>query len=94
MLKLPVSKLKDLFLGRAVAYNKVFNKESPFTAVVLMDLAKFCRIHDTTFHTDPRVHAMMEGRREVALRIFEYLELDIGEIYQLHRVYDHSTKEN
>ena len=42
---------------------------------VLDDLARFCRADETTFHPDPRVHALMEGRREVWLRINEYLNL-------------------
>ena len=42
---------------------------------VLADLARFCRADQTTFHPDPRVHALMEGRREVWLRIKEYLDL-------------------
>lgn len=43
--------------------------ESRDAKLVLTDLASFCRAHDTTFHTDERTHAMLEGRREVFLRI-------------------------
>lgn len=42
----------------------------------MRDLAKFCRANDTTFHSDPRLHAVLEGRREVFLRIIKHLKLD------------------
>lgn len=70
----------------AQAYNKVFEKASPFTETVLKDLAKFCRAHTTTFHPDPRAHAMLEGRREVWLRIQENLQLTPEDIYALRVV--------
>ena len=47
---------------------------------VLEDLARFCRADQTTFHPDPRVHALMEGRREVWLRIKEHLDLDLEDL--------------
>lgn len=78
--------LKDFFRGRAVAYNKVFDRKSPFTDTVLKDLAKFCRAHEPTFHPDPRVHAFQEGRRDVWLRIMENLQLSDDDIYKLHKV--------
>ncbi len=42
---------------------------------VLADLANFCRAHESTFETDPRAHALLEGRREVYLRIRDHIEL-------------------
>jgi hypothetical protein len=44
--------------------------------IVLGDLRDFCRGHQSTFDPDPRVHALMEGRREVWLRIAEALAID------------------
>ena len=42
---------------------------------ILYQLAHFCRAYETCFHTDPRVHAALEGRREVWMRIRElYLD--------------------
>lgn len=93
MIKKTISQLKEHFQKKAIAYNRVFDKQSPFTHEVLKDLAKFCRAHDSTFHPDPRVHAVMEGRREVWLRIQENLQLGVGEIYQLHRIYDQQKGE-
>lgn len=51
---------------------------------VLRDLAKFCRAHETTFHEDPRIHAVMEGRREVWLRIQGNLHLDDDALWDLY----------
>lgn len=72
--------------GRVFAYNRVFERENQFTAQVLVDLAKFCRANESTFHSDPRIHAALEGRREVWLRIQEYLNLGAEEIIELHRI--------
>ena len=38
---------------------------------ILSELAHFCRAFETCFHADPRIHAALEGRREVWLRIRE-----------------------
>jgi hypothetical protein len=83
MLKEKLSELMDRFRGRKIAYCRVFDEKNQFANAVLMDLAKFCRAHDSTFHQDQRTHAVLEGRREVWLRIQNYLELDIEEIYNL-----------
>ena len=72
--------------GRAFAYNQVFIKENKYTELVLKDLARFCRAHDTTFQPDERMHAVLEGRREVWLRIQNHLQLDLEEIYELHKI--------
>jgi hypothetical protein len=47
---------------------------------VLEDLSKFCRANDSTFHMDARLHAALEGRREVYLRIMDQLKLSHDEI--------------
>lgn len=86
MIKRKVSEYQLELQKRAISYNKVFDKQSPFTEEVLMDLAKFCRAHESTFHQDPRLHAVLEGRREVWLRIQECLNLTIQEIYDLHKI--------
>ena len=78
--------------GRVFAYNRVFDRDNQFTHKVLADLAKFCRAHDSTFHPDARVHAALEGRREVWLRIQEYIGLSAEEILNLHRVRDTREK--
>ena len=81
-----LSKIRRLFLKRQVAYQKVFDPENLFTKDVLMDLSTFCRAHETTFHNDERKHAVLEGRREVWLRIQQYLQLNLDDIYKLHNI--------
>lgn len=88
MLAATAERLQKYFRRRSIAYNQVFNRQSPFTEEVLKDLAKFCRAHDSTFHGDPRMSAVLEGRREVWLRIQENLKLTIDELYTLHKVVD------
>ncbi len=71
---------------RRLAYQKVFDSKNGDVHIVLTDLARFCRAHDSTFQKDERLHAVLEGRREVWLRIMENLKLNEDEIYALHRV--------
>lgn len=71
-----LEKARSFLELRRQAYQQVFNPENVFTQRVLEDLAKFCRAHEATFHPDPRIHAALEGRREVWLRIQHHLKLD------------------
>lgn len=70
---------------RRTAYVRTFT--GPFADEVLQDLARFCRANQSTFHPDPRAHAVAEGRREVWLRIQQHLKLTDD---QLWRVYGQS----
>jgi len=88
MVRGTLEKLKQRFQKKQIAYNNLFAKPNVHAEEVLKDLAKFCRAHDPTFHTDQRTHALLEGRREVWLRIENFLNLSIEEIYELHRVHD------
>ena len=70
------------FLGqRRTAYVKTFL--NPYGDEVLRDLARFCRAHQSTFHTDARAHAVAEGRREVWLRIQQHLQLSDDELWAI-----------
>ena len=71
-------KARALLRDRQVSYQHALGG-APGQAV-LEDLAWFCRADQTTFHPDPRVHALMEGRREVWLRIKEHLDLDLEDL--------------
>lgn len=86
MIRDTVQNFRRKLQGKIFAYNRVFEAKSPYTHDVLKDLAVFCRAHTSTFHQDPRIHAMLEGRREVWLRIQEHLQLDMEEIYSLHKI--------
>lgn len=63
------------------AYQKIFN--SKHGKQVLADLKRFCRDRESTFNPDPRVAAMLDGRREVILRVKDYLELNRDELWEL-----------
>ena len=86
MIKDTVEKVRGLFKSRVIAYRGVFDKDNVYTLRVLRDLAKFCRAHESTYHKDPRVHAVLEGRREVFLRIQEHLQLTPDELLELHKI--------
>jgi hypothetical protein len=63
------------------AYHVVFG--SPDGQIVLADLAPFCRAAETCFDRDPRIHAALEGRREVWLRIAKFSKLTNEQIMHL-----------
>lgn len=50
---------------------------------VLADLAKFCRATEPCWHPDPRTHALLEGRREVWLRIQKHLNMPAEDLIPL-----------
>ena len=86
MIKDTAIKLRNLFNSRKQAYSFTFNLKDQSNRVVLEDLAKFCRANDTTFTKDDRLSAVLEGRREVWLRIQNYLNLSVDELYDLHAI--------
>jgi hypothetical protein len=66
---------------RKRAYQLTFGgPETETKKAVLDDLSKFCREKSSTFHPDSHVHALVEGRREVILRIRDYLDLSVEEL--------------
>lgn len=74
---------KALLQQRQRAYQLTFNPEGREQKQVLEDLAQFCRANETAFHPDPRMHAVLEGRREVWLRIQKYLNLSPEQLWDL-----------
>lgn len=74
---------------RKRAYRACFDKDEdgnfkPTADRVLVDLAKFCRAHETTATTDERTSAIMEGRREVWLRIQHHLQMTDDQLWDLY----------
>lgn len=81
-----IQKAKDFFSERKIAYLRVFKPDdkaahADSVEIVLKDLAKFCRANTSCFNSDPRAHALQEGRREVWLRIMEHLNLTPDEYW-------------
>jgi len=56
-----------------------------FNDAVLADLASFCRANETTFHLDQRVTDMLNGRREVYLRIKDHLDLSFDQLWEKYK---------
>ena len=75
-------KLQDFLMARKMAYVQLFNPESQSAIKVLEDLSKFCRANESCFHPDPRIHAVIEGRREVWLRLNDHINLSSEEFWK------------
>lgn len=88
------SQLRAYFHERSIAYGRLFDEKSPFTKTVLEDLAKFCRASESCFHIDPRAHALLEGRREVWLRIQEFLTMNADQLLEKHLKPGEDSNEN
>jgi len=79
-----LQRIKEFLFGRKVAYAQVFSIESRAGNAVMKDLAKFCRAYETTFNPDPRIHGVLEGRREVWLRIQSHINLSEEQLWTLY----------
>lgn len=77
-----LTRAQQFLQRRAYVYQQTFL--NPLGEEVLADLAKFCRATESTFHQDPRAHAVAEGRREVWLRIAKHLHLTDEQLFQLY----------
>jgi len=88
--------VKELIAGaipRGWFYNWLFRGENGdlrrVGEHVLADLRWFCYLETgTIFDTDPLIMARREGRREVAMRIINLLNLDEAAVQQLMRLDD------
>lgn len=83
----PIEYLRRKIFGRRLAWQRALLGENGLPHVdgdiILKDLARFCRAHQSTAvysHVrgvmDPLASARLDGRREVWLRIVEHLHLD------------------
>lgn len=50
---------------------------------VLLDLIAYCHGRRSTFDPNDRVHAFNDGKRDVLMRIGEFTNLSLDEIYKL-----------
>lgn len=82
-----LERAREFLNQRRNAYRRVFHLENNRdVALVLADLAKFCRAHESTFHPDERTHALLEGRKEAFNRIQQHLNLTEEELWSLHSI--------
>jgi len=77
-------KARSFLRSRSRAYSLTFSPENQAARIVLEDLAKFCRANDSTFHADERIHAALEGRREVWLRICHHIKLNPDQLWKVY----------
>lgn len=82
MLNEVLLKAKGFLNFRKQSYEMVFKQDNRFVKEVMKDLAKFCRLNDSCFNPDPRIHAILEGRREVILRIMKHINLDHDQLWR------------
>jgi hypothetical protein len=76
-----LEKLRRLLDERTYAYRKTFN--GPLAEVVLRDLARFCRAHESTFDADPRASPARRPARSVAA-LQHHLKLTPDQLWELY----------
>ena len=74
-----IDRIRDFLTTRAQAYKRTFRGASGER--VLNDLAHFCRAHSSTFNPDPRMEGILQGRREVWLRIAAHMNMTEKELW-------------
>lgn len=81
----PTRAARDLLDERRRAYRRTFGQRKGARGwAVLLDLARYCRAHRSTFDPDPIKAATLNGRREVWLRIQNHLRLDEDALWALY----------
>lgn len=68
---------------RRRAYKAVFTGKGEHGDIefVMRDLAAFCRAYEPTFNMNPKVQDLLEGRREVFMRIMSFMHLSHDTLY-------------
>ena len=79
-----VDRALDYLNKRTRAYKHTFNVEEVFPRIVMEDLAKFCRAHESTFHKEQSMSDRLDGRREVWLRISHHLNLTDEQLWSIY----------
>lgn len=70
---------------RKTAYHLVFRLDQPADMEVLRDLAWFCRANESCVVPGDRDRTLLlEGRREVYLRIVQHLKLTPEQLFELY----------
>lgn len=80
-----LEKVMEFIRTRQHAYKLVFRWDQPADQAVLQDLARFCRANEScAVPGDHDKTMMLEGRREVWLRIQQHLNLTPEQLFQLY----------
>ena len=88
----PINALRWRAVQTARAFKEMFFAEElqlrRAAEIALVDLREFCFARKSTFSTDPMKMARFEGRRDVFLRIQDFLNLDERQVQQLMEIDD------
>lgn len=79
-----LERAREWLRSRQLAYQRVFLGHGVDTDIVLKDLAKFCRAHESTFHVEHSASDRLDGRREVWLRIQQHLQLTDQQLWDIY----------
>lgn len=75
----------DFLWRRKQSYQQTFETKQPSNVYVLEDLAKFCRANESCVIPGDRDRTLLlEGRREVWLRIQQHLNLTSEQLFALY----------
>ena len=74
----------EMITERKRAFQLAF--KSPAGEAVMRELAKYCRVYSTTAHETPNLTFVFEGRRQVYLRIQQYLESSVESLHEMFNV--------
>jgi hypothetical protein len=82
----PLEIAREFLFKRRRAYRRVLGASTtdPDILLILADLAKFCKAAETTMHHEDRASAMLEGRRQVWLRIQQHLNLSEEDLWTIY----------
>jgi hypothetical protein len=80
-------RIRDFIRNKEWAFRQIFGGDNgelnEAAKVALADLRYFCNGTKSNFNTDALEMARMEGRREVFMRIMNYLNYDFSKVYEL-----------
>lgn len=82
-----IQELRNLFKRQhsvVEAYHKVFDRESPFSEQVMVDLMQFTNMLQPTFNATDSSESLAfeEGKRAVMLYILSKLQVSPAELYE------------
>lgn len=78
------TEVSDYLRRRQQAYTSVFSGKGGEEDVkfVMLDLAHFTRAYSPTWNVNQKVQDLLEGRREVFMRIMDFTSLDHDTLYR------------
>ena len=80
-----VKRTLEFIRNRKICYQLTFEKKQPANVTVMIDLASFCRANESCVVPGDRDRTLMlEGRREVWLRIQQHLQLTPEQLFDLY----------